>query len=70
MKRLAAGLAFWLAVCGLSAQPAAIQGKPWKRHVIDDASRGCDGARFMDIDGDGLLDCVTGWEEGGQVRAV
>jgi hypothetical protein len=70
MKRLAAGFAFGLVIgaLGLSAQPAVIQGKPWKRHVIDNASRGSDGARFMDIDGDGLLDCVTGWEEGGQVR--
>lgn len=52
----------------LQAQDVSIQGKPWKRHVIDDASRGADGARLRDVNGDGLLDLVTGWEEGGQVR--
>jgi hypothetical protein len=52
----------------LRAQESPVVGKPWKRHVIDDASRGSDGARMMDINADGLLDVVTGWEEGGQVR--
>ncbi len=40
----------------------------WARHVIDDSSRGADGVRLMDIDGDGLVDIATGWEEGGTVR--
>ncbi len=35
---------------------------PWKRHVIDNSSRGADGVRMAG------LDIVTGWEEGGVVR--
>ena len=40
----------------------------WQRHVIDDSSRGADGVKAADINGDGHLDLVTGWEEGGQIR--
>lgn len=40
----------------------------WKRHVIDDASRGADGVRLADANGDGLPDIATGWEQGGLVR--
>jgi hypothetical protein len=42
--------------------------QPWQRHVIDDSSRGADGTRLADANGDGLLDVVTGWEQGGIVR--
>jgi len=42
---------------------------PWKRHIIDNTSRGADGVRLMDVNGDGRPDIVTGWEEGGVVRA-
>lgn len=42
--------------------------QPWKCHTIDNSSRGADGARLMDVNGDGLMDVATGWEEGGQVR--
>ena len=41
---------------------------PWKRHVIDDSSKGADGVRLADINGDGLMDIATGWEEGGVIR--
>jgi hypothetical protein len=41
---------------------------PWQRHVIDNSSRGADGVRLADVNGDGLLDFATGWEEGGVVR--
>lgn len=41
---------------------------PWPRHVIDDSSRGSDGARFSDVNGDGLPDVSVPWEEGGVVR--
>lgn len=42
--------------------------EPWPRHTIDDASRGADGVRLGDVDLDGRLDIVTGWEEGGRIR--
>ncbi|MEA3365689.1 MAG: VCBS repeat-containing protein, partial [Candidatus Hydrogenedentes bacterium] len=40
----------------------------WNRHVIDDTSEGADGVRLADVNGDGLLDIATGWEEGGVVK--
>lgn len=51
----------------LSVGPARAQ--PWRRHVVDDSSRGADGVRLADVNGDGLPDVATGWEEGGLVRA-
>lgn len=44
------------------------RGLPWKQHTIDSSSRGADGIRVADVNGDGLMDLTTGWEEGGQVR--
>ncbi len=41
---------------------------PWKRHTIDDSSRGADGTRLADANGDGFPDIVTGWEQGGITR--
>lgn len=43
-------------------------GRPWRRHTIDNRSRGADGVRLADTNGDGLSDIVTGWEEGGVIR--
>jgi len=43
-------------------------GTVWNRHVIDDTSEGADGVRLADVNGDGLLDIATGWEEGGVVK--
>ena len=43
-------------------------GKPWTMHVIDDGSRGADGVKLADVNGDGLPDITTGWEEGGITR--
>ncbi|MDA7916458.1 VCBS repeat-containing protein [Verrucomicrobia bacterium] len=40
----------------------------WKRHTIDNSSKGADGIRMKDIDGDGFLDITTGWEEGAVTR--
>jgi len=42
--------------------------KPWRRHTIDASSRGADGVKLLDVNGDKLPDVVTGWEEGGTVR--
>ncbi len=53
---------------GQEKTPAQQRGPAWKRHVIDDSSRGSDGVRALDVNGDGLLDLTTGWEEGGVVR--
>ncbi len=41
----------------------------WPRHTIDDSSKGADGVRLADVNGDGLMDIATGWEEGGLTRA-
>ncbi len=43
-------------------------GTPWTRHVVDDSSEGADGVKLADINGDGLADIATGWEEGGVTR--
>ncbi|MFP4055447.1 MAG: FG-GAP repeat domain-containing protein [Candidatus Brocadiia bacterium] len=59
---LAAGL------CVGAAAGGADRGAPWARHVIDDSSRGADGVRLADANGDGRLDIATGWEQGGVVR--
>lgn len=48
----------------------AVQAEPWRRHTIDDSSRGADGVRLADVNGDRLADITTGWEEGTQVRVV
>ncbi|MBA2114791.1 FG-GAP repeat domain-containing protein [Bremerella alba] len=42
--------------------------EPWQRHTIDNTSRGADGVRPLDVNGDGLPDLCTGWEEGGVIR--
>jgi len=54
--------------CPVAAQQA-ITGAPWVRHTIDDSSRGADGVRLADVNGDGRPDIATPWEEGGVVRA-
>jgi len=46
----------------------ALLGAPWKLHIIDNTSRGADGVRLQDVNGDGRLDIATGWEEGGVIR--
>ena len=48
--------------------PATDRAPAWPRHTIDDSSRGADGVRLADVNGDGLPDVATGWEEGGRVR--
>lgn len=41
---------------------------PWARHTIDNSSRGADGVRLADVNGDGRLDIAVGWEQGATVR--
>ncbi len=59
-------LAFLLALS--AGSPACSLAAPWKRHIIDDSSRGADGTRLADVNGDGLPDIATGWEQGGVTR--
>lgn len=42
---------------------------PWTRHSIDASKGGADGVRLADVNGDGLPDIATGWEQAGVVRA-
>ncbi len=62
--------ALLLASCPLlsSAEEDAPLGDPWPIHVIDASSRGADGVRLLDVNGDQLMDITTGWEEGGITR--
>lgn len=54
----------------VTASPAT---ETWNRHTIDPSDpdagkKGADGVRIGDINGDGLPDIVTGWEEGDAIR--
>lgn len=61
-------------VCFLGASLSVPgQAQVWKRHTIDASDpvnhlAGADGVRLGDLNGDGRLDLVTGWEEGNQIR--
>jgi FG-GAP-like repeat len=68
MIRVRLGLSA-VAVCiCLTGIPTAQQSGPWKRHTIDASSLGADGVRAADANGDGKLDLVTSWEQGGLTR--
>ncbi|WP_236977399.1 FG-GAP repeat domain-containing protein [Membranihabitans maritimus] len=44
-------------------------GLPWKMHLLDpDPQSGSDGVKLADVNGDGLPDLVSGFEEGGVSR--
>ncbi len=63
--------AAWLLACCaliLTSPPSLLVASSWLRHTIDASARGADGVRLGDLDGDGLLDVATGWEEAGIVR--
>lgn len=53
-------------IASLRAQPSPYQ-TPWVRHSITAISQGADGVDLRDINGDGLRDVTTAWEEGGVV---
>lgn len=57
-----------LAALLVSATGSAQADGPWALHTIDNSSRGADGVKVADINGDGLQDIATGWEEGGITR--
>jgi uncharacterized membrane protein YozB (DUF420 family) len=40
----------------------------WNRHTIDDEGRGADGVKLADVNGDGLVDVVSAWEQAGEIR--
>ncbi len=56
-------------ITGVATAASDPQGMPWPIHVIDASSRGADGVRLADVNGDRLMDVTTGWEEGGVTRA-
>ncbi len=45
--------------------PLVAQEAPWPRHTIETGLLGADGAKLIDVNGDGRLDIVTGWEQSG-----
>lgn len=58
----------WLLLMSLGYAADDESHPTWHRHVIDHSSRGADGTRLADVNGDGLLDIATGWEQGGVTR--
>lgn len=50
---------------GPSSTPPPMPSGPWAMHVIDNTTQSPDGIRFKDVDSDGDLDAVTGFEAGG-----
>lgn len=57
-----------LATFFLSGEIVAQENIPWKRHTIDNTSLGSDGSKLADVNGDGHVDLIVGWEEGGVSR--
>ncbi|MFP4095880.1 MAG: FG-GAP repeat domain-containing protein [Cyclobacteriaceae bacterium] len=47
---------------------AAQAQQPWQMHVIDDSSFGSDGTKLYDVNGDQLMDIISGWEQGNVAR--
>ncbi len=67
-RHLAAACLTCLVFTQVAWAAAPSRGRPWPRHVIDDGSRGADGVRLADVNGDRRPDVVTGWEQGGITR--
>ncbi len=69
--RFCATAVSWVAalLVSLSATTGDCLATSWACHVIDGSSRGADGVKLADVNGDGLPDIATGWEEGGVTRA-
>ena len=56
----------WVSLSCLFA--SALGSERWNMHTIDRSSRGADGVRLADVDRDGRLDIVTGWEDSRRIR--
>ena len=52
----------------LGERPFLVPDESWPRHTIDASSEGADGVKLGDVNNDGFLDIVTGWEQGNQTR--
>lgn len=47
---------------------AVARAEEWRAHSLDQEGKGADGVRFADVNGDGLWDVASGWEEAGESR--
>jgi len=53
---------------GVCVGAEGVPSQMWAIHKIDDSLAGADGVRLLDVNGDGLMDITTGWEEGNMTR--
>ncbi len=54
--------------CLLACTQSRSGHESWRMHIIDNTSSGADGTKLADVNGDGLLDIATGWEQGNVAR--
>lgn len=58
-----------MARVGVCAEPVyKVERETWPCHIIDDEPIGADGVRLGDLNRDGLLDIVCGWEQSGVTK--
>jgi hypothetical protein len=62
------GICLYLTGFPLAQRAEPQQAAQWTRHTIDASSLGADGVRAADANGDGAMDLVTSWEQGGVTR--
>jgi hypothetical protein len=58
-----------IAISALVLFATASMAGPWRRHTIDNQSRGADGVRLADVDGDGVVDLVGTTEKASGPRS-